>query len=202
MTTSGAETVLHGFGIGTDGNEPDSAPVYVNGELYGTTVGGGANDDGTVYSITTGGSETVLHSFDFSDGLGPSGLIDVNGVFYGTTGFGGPKGGQGHGTVYSITPSGAFKLLGSFNGGGNGSGPRQLLYVNGLFYGTAGLGGSADDGTIFSVTPSGKVTLLHTFTGSDGEIPNGPLLDLNGVLYGTTAFGGANREGTAFSLSL
>ena len=46
-----------------DGEYPYAGLINVNGTLYGTTYFGGANDDGTVFSITTSGKETVLHSF-------------------------------------------------------------------------------------------------------------------------------------------
>jgi uncharacterized repeat protein (TIGR03803 family) len=76
--------------------------------LYGTTFFGGAYNDGTVFSITRSGHETVLYSFGGSaqDGKLPqSGLNYVNGTFYGTTAGGGAYGGMsgtGGGTVYSI----------------------------------------------------------------------------------------------------
>ena len=66
--------------------------IDVKGELYGTTSYGGSNDGGTVFKITSSGTKTTLYSFkeDGSDGERPSGdLIDVDGVLYGTTGFGG-----------------------------------------------------------------------------------------------------------------
>ncbi len=64
--------------------------IDVNGTLYGTTLRGGAygrRGDGTVFSITTSGTEKVLHSFGKgSDGVDPeAGLIDVKGTLYGTT---------------------------------------------------------------------------------------------------------------------
>jgi hypothetical protein len=42
LTTSGYETVLHVFNGGSDGAQPDSALIDVNGTLYGTTPDGGA----------------------------------------------------------------------------------------------------------------------------------------------------------------
>jgi uncharacterized repeat protein (TIGR03803 family) len=51
ITPSGNETVLHNFGSKGDGAYPGAALLDVNGTLYGTTVNGGANGDGTVFSI-------------------------------------------------------------------------------------------------------------------------------------------------------
>ncbi|MFZ0363198.1 MAG: choice-of-anchor tandem repeat GloVer-containing protein [Candidatus Cybelea sp.] len=53
VTTTGAETVLHAFkGGATDGAYPQAGLINSNGTLYGTTGTGGANGDGTVYTIT------------------------------------------------------------------------------------------------------------------------------------------------------
>jgi uncharacterized repeat protein (TIGR03803 family) len=68
-------------------------------------------------------------------------LIDVNGTLYGTTWTGGYYGG---GTVYSISTSGAEKVLYSFRGGGDGASPESaLIYVNGTLYGTTVNGGGS-----------------------------------------------------------
>lgn len=104
VKSSGTYKVLHSFGAYPDGENPHSGLSNVNGTLYGTTLEGGANNDGTVYSITKSGTENVLYSFagGTADGSNPvAGLLNVNGVFYGTT----QNGGQyGVGTVYAITP--------------------------------------------------------------------------------------------------
>jgi uncharacterized repeat protein (TIGR03803 family) len=108
ITPSGREKVLYRFS-GPDGANPLATLLNVNGTLYGTTYVGGAYSKGTVFSITRSGHETVLYSFGGSakDGDYPqSGLIDVNGTFYGTTSGGGAYGrtsGADGGTVYSIT---------------------------------------------------------------------------------------------------
>ncbi|MGB8907724.1 MAG: choice-of-anchor tandem repeat GloVer-containing protein [Candidatus Cybelea sp.] len=109
MTTSGKETVLHSFkGKGhRDGNGPVAGLLNVNGTLYGTTAGGGANGEGTIFLITTSGKETVLYSFGAGsrDGEHPkAGLINVNGTLYGTTEVGGASSYGGYGTVFSLSP--------------------------------------------------------------------------------------------------
>jgi uncharacterized repeat protein (TIGR03803 family) len=85
-------TTLHSFD-GTDGELATGQLVQgTDGKFYGTTSGGGANDVGTVFSVTAGGALTTLHSFDVADGKCPyAGLIQgTNGKFYGTTELGGP----------------------------------------------------------------------------------------------------------------
>jgi uncharacterized repeat protein (TIGR03803 family) len=108
ITTSGSEKVVYRFKGGSDGGNPLASLVEVNGTLYGTTYGGGAQDLGTIFSISTSGGEQVLHSFAGSDGAQPmADLTDVNGTLYGTTNSGGYEkgcGGKGCGTVFALTP--------------------------------------------------------------------------------------------------
>ena len=79
--------MLHSFGSGTDGTGPTADLINVKSTLYGTTEEGGAYNAGTVFSITTSGTEKVLYSFTGgTDGDSPqTGLIDVGGKLYGTT---------------------------------------------------------------------------------------------------------------------
>jgi uncharacterized repeat protein (TIGR03803 family) len=109
----GVEKVLYRFSGGSsDGSDPDAALVEVGGVLYGTTANGGGSGCGgsgcgTVYSISTTGAETVLHSFGGEpDGANPvAALVDVKGVLYGTTASGGSGcGSSGCGTVFALTP--------------------------------------------------------------------------------------------------
>ncbi|MGB6522944.1 MAG: choice-of-anchor tandem repeat GloVer-containing protein, partial [Candidatus Cybelea sp.] len=52
IARSGAETMLHSFAGGSgDGEEPNAGLININGTLYGTTAFGGANGDGTVFSL-------------------------------------------------------------------------------------------------------------------------------------------------------
>jgi uncharacterized repeat protein (TIGR03803 family) len=77
--------------------------IDVGGTFYGTTAWGGANNLGTVFSVTPSGAETVVHSFQGgNDGANPvGGLLNLGGTLYGTTSAGGPYGG---GTVFAIVP--------------------------------------------------------------------------------------------------
>ena len=107
--SNGTETVLYSFCSQrdcTDGANPFASLLEMNGTLYGTSASGGANGDGTVFSLDLNtGVETVLHSFcdqqNCADGANPStGLLIQDGKFYGTTSAGGAHGG---GTVYVLT---------------------------------------------------------------------------------------------------
>jgi uncharacterized repeat protein (TIGR03803 family) len=220
VTTSGQETVLHRFAGGSDGEYPSVGDLIdVSGVLYGTTAQGGTGL-GTVYSITPAGVEKVLYAFQGqtsgTDGIFPvAGLINVNGTLYGTTLNGGSFSScsGGCGTVYSMSTSGAEKVVYRFTGGSDGDNPlAALIDVNGLLYGTTTSGGCCGNcalgtgcGTIYSISTSGAETVLYRFAGgTDGFYPAAPLTNVSGTLYGTTELGGGGHEygtGTAFTLS-
>jgi uncharacterized repeat protein (TIGR03803 family) len=105
VTPEGKLTTLYSFCPQVncvDGRAPDGGLVQAtDGNFYGTTVTGGANDYGTIFEITPEGALTTLHSFDSTDGLYPYGLLQgTNGKLYGTTAGGGVN---GYGTVFSLS---------------------------------------------------------------------------------------------------
>jgi uncharacterized repeat protein (TIGR03803 family) len=111
ITTSGKYKIVYSFGRPgsscCDGENPWAGLINVNGTLYGTTAGGGALGVGTVFSVTTGGAEKVLHNFgDVGDGYGPySALTEVNGTLFGTTECGGAYNSCiVGGTVFALRP--------------------------------------------------------------------------------------------------
>jgi|HubBroStandDraft_6_1064221.scaffolds.fasta_scaffold78011_2 uncharacterized repeat protein (TIGR03803 family) len=182
---------------------PQASLIDVNGTLYGTTSLGGALRKGTVYTVTTTGTEKVLYSFAGSpDGSAPiANLVNVKGTLYGTTFSGGAGCGFGCGTVYSISPSGLEKVLYRFAAYSDGAFPTShLLNVKGTLYGaTVGGGGLGCKpsfgcgGTVYSISTTGVETVLYRFAGgSDGMYPVGDLINVNGTLYGTTAYGGGS----------
>jgi uncharacterized repeat protein (TIGR03803 family) len=204
ITTSGSEKVLYAFRGGSkDGADPGAGLTDVKGTLYGTTSSGGPNALGTVFKVTTAGSEKVLHVFSGSDGATPiSSLTNLGGTLFGTTSNGGSK---GFGTVFKITTAGFHKVLYSFRGGSDGAYPTHtgLADVNGILYGVTSSGGTASNGTAFKITTAGKETVLYSFLGgNDGAQPTGILALVKGVLYGTTfSGGGASGGGTVYSIS-
>ncbi|MGA2581422.1 MAG: choice-of-anchor tandem repeat GloVer-containing protein [Bryobacteraceae bacterium] len=199
-----------------------------NGDLFGTTAHGGANNTrtgptsgcGTVFKITPAGTLTTLYSFcsqsGCMDGQGvPSALVQANnGDFYGTTSTGGIS---DLGTVFKITASGTLTTLYSFcsqSGCADGEFPMAGLVqaTNGDLYGTTSAGGAnacppnPGCGTVFKITPSGTFTTLYSFCSqsgcADGEFPLAGLVQAtNGDLYGTTSQGGANGGGTVFKIT-
>jgi uncharacterized repeat protein (TIGR03803 family) len=201
------EKILYGF-TGTDGSEPFAALILDGtGNLYGTTLAGGAYGFGTVFELVAGSNgtwtEKVLHSFTGgNDGANPqSGLIfDGAGDLYSTTTSAGPR---DYGAVFELTP------------GSNGTWSEKVIYAlpgaggigpfGGLIFDKAGNLYGTSATTVFELTPGSNGTwtekTLHTFLGGkDGAYAeSGLILDKAGDLFGTTDTGGAHR-GTVYEL--
>jgi uncharacterized repeat protein (TIGR03803 family) len=158
----------------TDGEDPEAGLTEDgSGNLYGTTVDGGADGAGTVFELTPNKAKTawvhkVLYRFcaqgggNCTDGAYPdAGLIqDASGHLYGTTEYGGAV---GDGTVFELTPPAAGKTAWK----------EKVLY---------------------SFCQQAECT--------DGELPEAGLTqDASGSLYGTTYEGGTGNEGTVFELT-
>ncbi len=211
VTPNGAETVLHTFTDGKDGKWPYSRLLMdAAGNLYGTTSIGGAHGAGTLFEITAGGSEKILHTFaGGADGARPyAGVIaDAAGNLYGTTSEGGRGKGcnaQGCGTIFKFVPGGTETVLYRFEGAS--SDPQspfsELLFdPSGNLYGVAPYGGSGN-GVVFKLAANGTLSVLYAFSGgSDGAAPEGSLLLRSGLLFGSALFGGNSLGlGTVFSL--
>lgn len=191
-----------------DAANPDYGLVNVGNVLYGTTAAGGKHGLGAVYSVTTAGAETVLHSFNGgADGLNPdAALTNVNGTLYGTT----YQAGTGHGTIFSIDSSGSYKRL--YNCDVTSSDCTEpdstMIYVasKNALYGTGHGCGVNGEGCIFKVGLGGKkpkVSVLYSFTGSaSSSTAASGLVLYKDALYGTTPQGGANNDGAVFKVTL
>jgi uncharacterized repeat protein (TIGR03803 family) len=114
MTPEGNLTVMHSFcgeanirGC-TDGAEPIGSLLQASdGNFYGMTHGGGANDWGSIYKITPTGVETTTFSFQADNNANTSSLDPTAGLtegldgnFYGMTD---PGGSSSEGTLFSLT---------------------------------------------------------------------------------------------------
>jgi uncharacterized repeat protein (TIGR03803 family) len=199
-------TVLYSFTGGADGGSPYGGVILdTHGSLYGTTTGGGAHEDGTIFEVDASGHETVLHSFNREEGALPLGGLtrDPAGNLYGTNSRGGGGGcdGKGCGTVFKLRSNGRLPLL-QVPGGRF---PLAGLVRDSLgnLYGTTSSGGrySSGAGTIFKVDRAlTSVTVLYLFGGFEtGKYPAATLIrDKAGNLYGTTSAGGLYHGGCAF----
>lgn len=150
---------------------------------------------------------TVLYTFtNTANGEQPDASLtqDAAGNLYGTTQYGGTKG--GFGTVFTLNTAGKEKALLSFAGTPDAEDPYAGVIRDntGNFYGTTLYGGTQGGfGTVFELHSKGGKTILHSFAGTpDGEDPRSVLVrDGAGNLYGTTQYGGTNGGfGTIFKL--
>jgi hypothetical protein len=178
------ETVLYAFTGGNDGGLPEAGLLIdMQGNIYGTTVGGGARSCpggcGVVFELSPPAvegdpwTETVLYTFaGGSDGAFPRGqlVFDSDGALYGTTEQGGSVG--SHDPPSFVCCGTVFKLSPPVRAGG-----------------------------------AWAKTVIYSFSGNtDGEEPMaGVVFDNFGNLYGTTMFGGAGSTcfegcGTVFEL--
>jgi uncharacterized repeat protein (TIGR03803 family) len=211
ITSNGSLTNLYSFGgFPNDGQGPFAGVVQgSDANFYGTTGGGGSNNEGTVFKITSTGTLTTIWQFgslsNDADGKWPeAGLIQgSDGDFYGTTQAGGTSQYNPDGTVFKITSSGALTPLWEFGGifGVNNVGhPSGLTQgSDGNFYGTT----LYDLGTIFKITPAGTLTMLWQFSNSGGSNPMAELIQgCDGSFYGATPAGGTNDQGTIFKLTI
>ncbi|HUQ10082.1 MAG TPA: choice-of-anchor tandem repeat GloVer-containing protein [Steroidobacteraceae bacterium] len=203
ITPAGVLTVLHAFSE-ADGFSPGEIMMASDGNLYGTTLSGGADGGGTIYRLTTGGAYTVLHHFagDATEGgFDFSRLVEGPGMtLYGTAQRGGYIEPGIEGTFFSVTSTGTFDVRHRFLST-NGD-PTGVIFGNdGLLYGT-GFGG---DG--FRITTAGDIAYLHKlFTCSCGTEmggqPAGRLVQAaNGLFYGATSGGGITNNGTLYSMN-
>lgn len=211
------ETILYGFGPGTDGAVPvGGVSLDVAGNLYGSTSAGGAYGYGRIFELTPGlttgtaWTETVIHDFqNADDGAVPyAGLIaDQSGNFYGAATEGGANGG---GTIFKLTPSNgnwAFDVIYSVPGWGIAGSFRDVMFdpTSGNLYGTTHCDGAYNSGTVYQLTPSATgwtYTLLYTFTGGQDGLYSFSNLALNkGKLYGTTKYGGTLNNGVIFEVT-
>ena len=158
VTPTGTLTTLYTFCSKTncvDGASPNTPLVQgMDGNLYGTTQQGGANNLGTVFKISTKGVFQVLSSFCAGSECGSFPLVGLvlgsDGNLYGTTSFGGS---DFNGTIFQITPRGLLTTLYNIQIL-DGQFPNRLTQVtDGNFYGTLQIGGSSGDvGTLFRLS--------------------------------------------------
>ena len=220
------ESVLYSFcqlSKCVDGLGPYASLTFDRaGNLYGTTMSGGAVGSGTVFELTpnSNGSWTEIVLINFgvnNNGSDPYGglIFDLStGNLYGTT-VGGTSQGL-YGTVFQLTSNSkggwSQNVLYSFKGGKDGSGPRASLVLDkvGNLYGSTCFGGgstscSSGCGTIFELKPksNGKWTesVLHRFNSDEGANPYAGLtFDPAGNIYGATVYGGSSNLGLVFKL--
>jgi uncharacterized repeat protein (TIGR03803 family) len=194
------ETVLYSFTGGTDGDTPVSGLIVDSaGNLYGTTLNGGTNNNGTVFELSpsaNGWKEQVIYDVDTSfAGL----TMDAAGNIFGA----------GLNSVFELSPNGKGgwnpKVLHAFGTGGQkylyGLQGTPVLDKSGNVYGTRYGGGGV--GQVFKLsrgtTGKWKMQVLQSFTNFTGPWA-GIVFDKAGNIYGTTYHGGDYGYGIVFEL--
>lgn len=216
IDSAGNFSVLHSFGSSTnvaEGTQPEARILQgADGFLYGETQGGGTNDAGTIFKLSTSGDGvfyTVLHQFNnMTDGKTPGGGLTQgpDGYMWGMT-FDTPQ-------IFKIDPQGNFHVVYPFidlTTDGNLIGSptdNSLVWSQGYFYGVAPSGGTNNTGTAFRIDTNGNFSVIYTFSAmdgngfnADGANPNCVMAGSDGNLYGTAGNGGTNGEGTIFELT-
>ncbi len=208
------EHILYSFGASPDGATPVAGVTFDKaGTLYGTTSLGGAYGYGTVFTLSSSGSnwtETILHDFQDGDdgGVPYAGLVaDKAGNLFGAA----TEGGVGNvgGTLFELSPSDGewnFSTIYSLPGSGiSGTFRDVLLDPKGNIYATTHCDGTYNAGTVFELSPGNgrwNYTPLYVFTGgSDGLYSFSNLAVSHGALYGTTNQGGASGYGVIFKIA-
>ena len=209
LDSKGNFTLLHTFEGGSDGTNPEGVLVLdSSGNLYGTTVaggaGGGCSQDyprgcGTVFKLAPNGQETILYAFAGADGESPvAGLVrDTDGNLYGSTLYGGTN---DAGVIFKISKDGKETVLHDFTGvlPDNGWPYDGLAWDGGDYlYGTAEAGQfNVVFGSVFKLNLKTHVlTTLFSFDQKDGANPVvGVTLDQKGNVFGTTSHGGSCKS--------
>jgi uncharacterized repeat protein (TIGR03803 family) len=207
----------------SNGTAPSAGLIIdANGDLFGTTVQGGSNNegqDGTVFEVLKtadgyAGEPVTLFNFDGTNGQGPSGslIADAQGNLFGTTAYGAGGAGLGSGTVFELVNNGggAYTLntLVKFNDTGTGENRPLgdlIADANGDLFGTVAKIDVSGSGAVFELVNNGgsyTFTTIATFPGADNGGPTGSLIaDAQGNLFGTTLQGGANGDGAVFEIA-
>lgn len=211
ITPAGGFTSLYSFKPTTDGIGPGKLVQGSDGNFYGTTTTGGANNHGTFFKVTPAGAFTLLRTADTAANGYPNGVGLIQGSdgnFYGTCSNGGTA---SNGVVYQLTPAGGYTIIYSFTGVPDGANPSTPLIDggDGFLYGTTPNGAGdrevifRGDGTVFKIALNGTFNLMAPFASApSGKEPSFPLIRRpEGDLVGTAKRGGEKSFGTFFTVS-
>jgi uncharacterized repeat protein (TIGR03803 family) len=200
-TTTHTFAKLHNFWLPTDGGVPTDLATDGNA-LFGTTSGGGLNDEGTIWDLLAGPFDKRRDFDGPLYGASPRGVVIKGNYLYGVAHNGGPA---DAGTIWTMNIINAsLDNLHNFEMANDGSNPvGRPVFSGNILYGTASAGGATDHGTIWSLDiTTNSFTNLHDFTlATDGDAPFGDLIIVGDMLYGTASNGGVNGDGTLWSFN-
>ena len=203
-STTGSITLRGSFTVSNGANPSAALTAAGNGLYYGTTDNGGAvpGSRGGIFAFDSAtGSITLQDTFTGPTGANPVAALTAagNGLYYGTTRFGGANDAGARFAFDSTT--GSIALQDSFTGA-NGAEPLSAMIAagNGLYYGTTDYGGDNNKGSVYEFnSATGLITLKSSFTGANGSFPRSQLTSAGNGLYYGTALGGVNNTGAIFA---
>lgn len=152
--------IVYTFKGHKDGAQPVSPLININGVLYGATTWGGSNTCnnagcGTIFSLTTSGTETILHRFrSLSGGISPFGLAQAGNAVMGASYIG-----DSSANVFSVTTKGKYTLLGNIANPLWPTNRRALTRVGDTWYGVhhgsqqTACGVNSACGYVFAIQP-------------------------------------------------
>jgi uncharacterized repeat protein (TIGR03803 family) len=203
LDSKGHQTLLYTFTGGDDGGGSDASLTRdAAGNLYGTTNGGGASNDGVVFKVDPSDQETVLLTFE-RGALGAypveSGVIlDPAGNLYGTAAF---QGTGGQGLVYKLDRARNATVVYAFPGKQGGEYPYNAgvtVGADGHLYGATFYGGHSGQGVVYKLGDNDDEQVLYVFSCFTPQgfcqTAGGVVQDAAGNWYGTT-FSGQSATG-------
>jgi len=178
------------------------AAQFVNAQVatvWGSTTYGGAYDEGTIFKMSTDGSDyTIMHSFNWPEGFVPMGNLyqASDGNLYGACEEGGDSGSC---TIFQYKPAtGEYTDVYNFGSLWGDFPTSGVVEKDGILYGNSSSGGTFYGGVVYSYNIStGVYTDLYNLPMGSDPI-NAPTFASNGVLYGTTVWGGTG-SGSVYS---
>ena len=190
---------------------PTAAPTMgADGLLYGITVGGGTEQQGTVYAVPTGTNQLgadIIHSFGSSsnDGYSPYGKLvqTPDGRLHGTTPWGGSF---DRGILFSVNPNGSGYHIDHHFGSSASDGQTPMyaltLAADGSLYGSTTEGGTNGAGVLFKLDTSGHFSIINQLTQNAAWPSTSLVITSDGSMFGGS-FKGANSDidGTIFKRS-
>jgi uncharacterized repeat protein (TIGR03803 family) len=184
LTRTGSFQVLYNFcSISGCPDGPGPLTLASDGNFYG-------GEFHTIYRITPQGSWSLVHALDPStEGVAGALIQASDGNFYGAGWL------NDKGTIFRVTPSGAFTILYQFQLG-EGVSSNLLQASDGYIYGGTGLSGPGTG--IFKMSLSGNLEFIHQMTDGEGYSPIQLLRASDGNLWGLSDF----RNGSFFSITL
>lgn len=191
---------------GTDPNTPSALIIDGSGKLYGTSISGGAFNNGAVFSVTPNGVLSLLYSFngnDSTNAVSPINLVrDRKGNLYGDT----------RALVKSYVGD-LFELTRQTNGTYTFTSlyvapdvPAQIVLnpAGDLFWLNCGYNGgpTCDNNTSLNEISNGQNSKLYFFASTGFYASGNYVMDKSGNIYGTEAGdGGQTRWGLVYKWS-